>query len=167
MCGENHPGNTLRRTRLFYQVNSKTYFQQFAINENKFCIFKNGVISYNIKTVVHMWSASDTNGKWRNLKLIKSLHRTDSTYSVFIMSCGLHKVRILSKRGKNCMEHVPNKGERCEQILVGKPLEKCLLGRPRRKWEDNTKMFYKEWGGGLDWCCLLLDKETWRVLWMW
>jgi len=30
--------------------------------------------------------------------------------------------------------------ERCIQVLVGKPEGKRPLGRPRLRWEDNTKM---------------------------
>ena len=31
-------------------------------------------------------------------------------------------------------------GERCAEVLVGKPEGKRPLGRPRRRWEDNIKM---------------------------
>jgi hypothetical protein len=34
------------------------------------------------------------------------------------------------------------------RVLVGKPDGKRLLGRPRRKWEDNIKMDVQEVGGG-------------------
>ena len=33
-------------------------------------------------------------------------------------------------------------------VLVGKPERKELLGRPRRKWEDNIKMDLQEVGWG-------------------
>jgi hypothetical protein len=35
------------------------------------------------------------------------------------------------------------------RILVGKPEGKRPLGRPRRRWEDNFKMYLREigWGG--------------------
>jgi hypothetical protein len=39
------------------------------------------------------------------------------------------------------------------RVLVGKPEGKRLLGRPRRRWEDNIKMDLQEvvWGSwGLD-----------------
>jgi len=37
------------------------------------------------------------------------------------------------------------------QGLVGKPEGKRLLGRPRRRWEDNIKMDLQEVGcGGMD-----------------
>jgi hypothetical protein len=31
--------------------------------------------------------------------------------------------------------------ERCVQGFVGKPERKRPLGRPRHRWEDNTKMY--------------------------
>jgi hypothetical protein len=38
------------------------------------------------------------------------------------------------------------------RILVGKPEGKRPLGRPRRRWEDNIKIYLQEvgWGRGLD-----------------
>jgi len=35
------------------------------------------------------------------------------------------------------------------RVLVGKPEGKRPLGRPRRKWEDNIKMYVQEVGCGL------------------
>jgi len=32
------------------------------------------------------------------------------------------------------------------RVLVGKPEGKRTLGRPRRRWEDNIKMYLKEMG---------------------
>jgi hypothetical protein len=34
------------------------------------------------------------------------------------------------------------------RVLVGKPGGKRLLGRPRRRWEDNIKINLLEVGGG-------------------
>ena len=37
-------------------------------------------------------------------------------------------------------------------VLVGKPVGKRPLGRPRRRWKDNIKMNLQEMGyGGMDW----------------
>jgi len=37
------------------------------------------------------------------------------------------------------------------RVLVGKPVGKKTLGRPRRRWEDNIKMGLQEVGcGGID-----------------
>jgi hypothetical protein len=38
------------------------------------------------------------------------------------------------------------------RLLVGKPEENRPLGRPRRRWEDNIKMYLQEVGRGRgDW----------------
>jgi hypothetical protein len=34
------------------------------------------------------------------------------------------------------------------RVLVGNPEGKRPLGRPRRRWEDNIKMYLQEVGGG-------------------
>ena len=45
---------------------------------------------------------------------------------------------------------------------MGKPEGKRLLGRPRRRWEDNIKM---EVGRGCgDWMELAQDRDRWRAL---
>jgi hypothetical protein len=51
------------------------------------------------------------------------------------------------------------------RVLVGNPVEKRPLGRPRRKWEDNIKMDLQEVGGGCgDWLELAQDRDKWRAL---
>jgi hypothetical protein len=48
--------------------------------------------------------------------------------------------------------------------LVGKPEEKRLLGRPRRRWVDNIKMDLQEVEcGGIDWIEMALDRDRWRA----
>jgi hypothetical protein len=50
-------------------------------------------------------------------------------------------------------------------VLVGKPERKRLLGRPRRRWEDNIKMDFQEVGcGSMDWIELAQDRDRWRAL---
>ena len=46
--------------------------------------------------------------------------------------------------------HVACMGERrdAHRVLVGKPEGMRLLGRPRRRWEDNIKPDLQEVGGG-------------------
>jgi len=39
------------------------------------------------------------------------------------------------------------------------------IGRPRRRWEDNIKMYLQEVGcGGMDWIELAQDRDRWRAL---
>jgi hypothetical protein len=48
---------------------------------------------------------------------------------------------------------------------VGKPEGKFALGRPRRRWECNIKIYPQEIGcGGMDWIELAQDMDRWRVL---
>jgi hypothetical protein len=55
--------------------------------------------------------------------------------------------------------------ERHIQVLVGKPEGKEPLVRPRRRWEDNTKMNFQEVEcGGMDWIDLAQDRDRWRAL---
>jgi hypothetical protein len=50
-------------------------------------------------------------------------------------------------------------------ILAGKPEGNRLLGRPRRRWEDNISMDVQEVGcGSMDWIELAQDRDRWRAL---
>jgi hypothetical protein len=51
------------------------------------------------------------------------------------------------------------------RILVGKPERKRPLGRPRRRWEDNIRMYLREIGWGcMDWTDVSQDRDQWRAL---
>jgi hypothetical protein len=51
------------------------------------------------------------------------------------------------------------------RLLVGKPEEKRPLGRPRRRWMDNSKMDLLEKGFSVvDWIGLAQDRYRWRAL---
>jgi len=58
-------------------------------------------------------------------------------------------VRVISRR-MTWAGHVARMGERrgVYRVLVGKPEGKRLLGRPRRRWEDNIKMDFWKWDVG-------------------
>jgi len=50
------------------------------------------------------------------------------------------------------------------RVLVGKPEGRTLMGRPRRRWEDNIKTDLLEVGGGFgDWMELAQDRDRWRA----
>jgi hypothetical protein len=54
-------------------------------------------------------------------------------------------------------------GERegAERVLVGKPEGRRLLGRPRRRWENNIRVDIRELGWGvMDWIDLALVNEA-------
>ena len=51
------------------------------------------------------------------------------------------------------------------QVLVGKPEGKILLGRFRRRWDDNIKMHLLKVGcRGMDLIDLTQDKDRWQAL---
>jgi hypothetical protein len=63
--------------------------------------------------------------------------------------------------------HVASVGARigAYKLLVGKPEGMRPLGKPRRRWEDNIKMYLQEVGwGGMDWIDLAQGRKRWRVL---
>ena len=63
--------------------------------------------------------------------------------------------------------HVARLAERrvLYSVLVGNPEGKRPLGRPRRRWQDNTKIDLQELGcGGMDWIELAQDRDRWRAL---
>jgi hypothetical protein len=51
------------------------------------------------------------------------------------------------------------------RLLLGKPEGKRPLGRPRRRWVDNIRMYVGEvrWGD-VDWTGLPQDRIRWRAL---
>ena len=56
-------------------------------------------------------------------------------------------------------------GEGVYRILVGKPVGRRPLGRPRRRWVDNIRMDLQEVGCGyMDCIGLAQDIDSWRTL---
>jgi hypothetical protein len=54
---------------------------------------------------------------------------------------------------------------RARYILVGKPEGRRPLGRPRRRWVDNIKIYLREIGyNGMDLIALAQDGDQWRAL---
>ena len=80
--------------------------------------------------------------------------------------CSPNVVRVKNSRMR-WEVHVARMGERrgVWWVLEGKPEGKRLLGRPRRRWEDNNKMDLQEVGcGGVDWIELAQNRDGWRAL---
>ena len=65
--------------------------------------------------------------------------------------------------GRACGTHEEGRG--VHKVLVGKPEGKRPLGRPRHRWEDNTKMDVQEVGRGCgDWMGLAQGRDRWSSL---
>ena len=57
------------------------------------------------------------------------------------------------------------KGRSAFKNLIGSPTGKRLLGRPRRRWEDNIRMDLKEIGISTRNCVdSAQDRDYWRAL---
>ena len=59
-------------------------------------------------------------------------------------------VRMIKSRRMSLAGHVARMRESRDvyKVLMGKPEGQRPLGRPRRRWEDNTKMDFQEMGWG-------------------
>ena len=56
-------------------------------------------------------------------------------------------------------------GNSAVNILTGNHIEKELLGRPRRRWEDNIRMVLEGVGVNFrNWVDSIQDKYYWRAL---
>jgi hypothetical protein len=76
-------------------------------------------------------------------------------------------VSVIKARKMRWAGHVARMGEVRDayNILIGKPLGRRPLGRPRRGWEDNLEMNLEEIGfRDVDWINLARDRDTWRAL---
>jgi hypothetical protein len=63
-------------------------------------------------------------------------------------------IRVIKSRRLRWAGHIACMGEKrgAYRVLVGKPDGTRPLGRPRRRWEDNIEINFRqgEWGHGLD-----------------
>jgi hypothetical protein len=91
-------------------------------------------------------------GGWRKLHN-EELHN---------LYCSQSVMRMIKSRRMRRAGHLARMGEKgnAYRILVGKPEGKRPLGRPRRMWEDNIRMDFREirWGG-TDWIYLAQDRD--------
>jgi hypothetical protein len=82
-------------------------------------------------------------GGWRKL------HNED----LHNLYCSPSIIRMVKSRRMRRALHVARMGEKRStyRILLGKPEGKIPLGRPRRRWKDNIKIYLREIGwGGMD-----------------
>jgi hypothetical protein len=76
-------------------------------------------------------------------------------------------VRVIKSRRMRWARHVARMGEGrvVYRVLVGKPEGRRPLGTPRRRWEDNIRMDFREVGCGcVDWMELAQDRDRRRAL---
>ena len=94
--------------------------------------------------------------EWRRLHN-EELHR---------LYCSPNIVRVIKFRRLRCAGHVARmEGISPFKILTGKHTGKILLGRLRRRWEDNIRMDLEEIGINVgNWVDSAQDRNYWRAL---
>jgi hypothetical protein len=98
----------------------------------------------------------EENGSWRKLHNDK-LHSLYSSPNI---------VRVIKSRRMGWNGHVARmwEGRGVYRVLVGRPESKRPLGRPRRRWEDDIKLYLRETGiDGANWIQLTQDRVQWRA----
>ena len=76
-------------------------------------------------------------------------------------------MQVIKSRRMRWPGHVARMGEEREvcRVLVEKPEGGRSMGRPRRRWVDNTRTDLQEVGcGHMDWIGLVQDRDRWRTL---
>ncbi|KAJ4450634.1 hypothetical protein ANN_02063 [Periplaneta americana] len=98
----------------------------------------------------------EVTGEWRKLHNTE-LHALYSSPDI---------IRNIKSRRLRWVGHVARMGEyrNAYGVLVGRPEGKRPLGRPRRRWEDNIKMDFREMVyDGRDWIDLAYDRDQRRA----
>jgi hypothetical protein len=99
-------------------------------------------------------SKREEDGSWRKLHK-DELHNLYSSPNI---------VRMIKLRRMRWEGHVARMGEgRCiYRVLVGRPESKRPVERPRRRWEDNIKMYLRKIGiDGAKWIQLAQGRVQW------
>ncbi|KAJ4448585.1 hypothetical protein ANN_10604 [Periplaneta americana] len=95
-------------------------------------------------------------GEWRKL------HNTEQ----HALYSSPDVIRNIKSRRLRWAGHVARMGEskNAYRVLVERPEGKRPLGRPRRRWEGNIKMDFREVGyDGREWINLGQDRDQWRT----
>ncbi|KAJ4444135.1 hypothetical protein ANN_05924 [Periplaneta americana] len=98
----------------------------------------------------------EVTGEWRKLHNAE-LHALYSSPDI---------IRNIKSRRLRWAGHVARMDEsrNAYRVLVGRPEGKRLLGRPRRRWEDNIKMNLREVGyDDREWINFAHDRDQWRA----
>jgi hypothetical protein len=96
---------------------------------------------------------------------LRKLHN-EELYDLY-SSPSAHIIRIMKSRRMRLAGHVARMREKrnAYRLLVEKPEGRRQLGRPRRRWVDNIRMYLLElrWDD-VDWIGLAQDRNRWRAL---
>jgi hypothetical protein len=132
-----------------YCSDRRNCYSAFIDNDNVLCISHTdvgtkieGVREYGAEE--NIWAKRDeATGEWRRLRNVE-------LNDLYLLP---NIIRVIKLRKIRWAGHVARMGERRDayMILVGRPEGRRPPGRPRRRWEDNSKMDLQEVGWGMDW----------------
>jgi len=75
-------------------------------------------------------------------------------------------IRVIKSRRIRWVGYIERMGERRRvyRVLVGKPVGRRSIARPRHRWEDNNKMDLQEVGWGMGLIYLVHEGDNWRAV---
>ena len=93
---------------------------------------------------------------------IRKLHNKE----LYALHSSPNIILLIESRTQRWTGHVAYMGR--EEVHMGFWWEKLRgkrpFERPRRRWKNNIKRIFKQWGGGMDWIDLAQDRDRWRAL---
>ena len=112
---------------------------------------------YLTRSACKVWPKRDENGEWRRFHN-KELHRLYRSPNI---------VRVVKSMRLRWAGHLARMEEdrSAFKILTGERTGKKLLGRRRRRWEDNIRMNFEDIGiNEGNWVDSTQDRDYWRPL---
>jgi hypothetical protein len=99
---------------------------------------------------------NEVTGEWRRL------HKKE----LYALYSSLNTIRVVKSRRMRWAGNIARIGERrgAYWVLVGKPEGRRTLERLRYRWEENIKLSFEKWNGGMNWIELDQGTERWRGL---
>jgi hypothetical protein len=97
---------------------------------------------------------NEVRGNWRRL-------HNEELHDIYFSP----EILVIHSRRMRWAGHVARTGVRrgAYSVFVERPEERRLLGKGRRRLEDNTKVELKEVRRGVDWIELAQDRDRWRA----
>ncbi|KAJ4428093.1 hypothetical protein ANN_24107 [Periplaneta americana] len=143
---------SIERGRVVYMYKEPVGLRKPCLREeHRLRVFENKVLRK-----IFGAERDEVTGEWRKLHNAE-LHALYSSPDI---------IRNIKSRHLRWAGHVARMGEsrNAYRVLVGRSEGKRPLGRPRRRWKDNIKMYLREVGHDVrEWINLAQDRDQWRA----